>query len=226
MNGGGSLSQESRLQREAQKLVGSGQTLSIRQLWEALGRTRGVIETIGPGFAFLTAYLVSNNLLISVTIPLATALIFISVRFGQKLSVLPAVAGFGGLAASAGVALWSGRIENNFLLGLVVNSLLALILVGSLLVRRPLISVLVSSVFPNDRRFTGELALKIGQYCTVLWAGLFLLRLLVQVPIYWIGSVGILAATKLVMGLPMYAAWLWVSWLLYRTVYISQTDKK
>jgi len=207
-------------------LVGSGQALSIRQMWLTLGRTRGVVETIGPGFAFLTAYLVSNDLLISVTIPLATALIFISIRFGQKLSVLPALAGFGGLAASAGVALWSGRIENNFLLGFVVNSFLASILVGSLLVRRPLVAVLVSSVFANDRRFTGELALRTGKYCTVLWAVLFLVRLLVQIPIYLAGSVGILAATKLVMGLPMYAAWLWVTWLLYRTVYTSQTEEK
>jgi len=157
---------------------------------------------------------------------LATALIFISIRFGQKLSVLPALAGFGGLAASAGVALWSGRIENNFLLGFVVNSFLASILVGSLLVRRPLVAVLVSSVFANDRRFTGELALRTGKYCTVLWAVLFLVRLLVQIPIYLAGSVGILAATKLVMGLPMYAAWLWVTWLLYRTVYTSQTEEK
>lgn len=207
-------------------MVGSGQALSIRQMWLTLGRTRGVVETIGPGFAFLTAYLVSNDLLISVTIPLATALIFISIRFGQKLSVLPALAGFGGLAASAGVALWSGRIENNFLLGFVVNSFLASILVGSLLVRRPLVAVLVSSVFANDRRFTGELALRTGKYCTVLWAVLFLVRLLVQIPIYLAGSVGILAATKLVMGLPMYAAWLWVTWLLYRTVYTSQTEEK
>ena len=206
--------------------MGSGQALSIRQMWLTLGRTRGVVETIGPGFAFLTAYLVSNDLLISVTIPLATALIFISIRFGQKLSVLPALAGFGGLAASAGVALWSGRIENNFLLGFVVNSFLASILVGSLLVRRPLVAVLVSSVFANDRRFTGELALRTGKYCTVLWAVLFLVRLLVQIPIYLAGSVGILAATKLVMGLPMYAAWLWVTWLLYRTVYTSQTEEK
>jgi hypothetical protein len=60
---------------------------------------------------------------------------------------------------------------------------------------------------------------------TVLWVGLFGLRLLVQVPLYLSASIGGLAATKLVMGLPLYAAWLWVTWLLYRAVYGSRATR-
>lgn len=223
MNHRKTLNPNTRLQREAQKLVGSGQAITPQDLWSAVGRTRGIVESIGPGFAFLVAYLLSGDLLVSVSVPLAIAVLFIFLRLGQKLPVSPAIAGFGGLAASAGVALWSGRVENNFLLGFGVNALLALVLVGSLIVRKPLISSLVSTVFGDESHFSGETARKIGRYCTGLWAVLFLLRLLVQIPIYWTGFVGLLAATKLIMGLPMYAAWLWMTWLFYRTVYRSQT---
>jgi len=45
--------------------------------------------------------------------------------------------------------------------------------------------------------------------------------LAIQVPIYLSASITALAATKLIMGLPLYAAWLWVTWLLYRAVYGS-----
>jgi hypothetical protein len=60
---------------------------------------------------------------------------------------------------------------------------------------------------------------------TLLWVGLFGLRLLVQVPLYLSASIGALAAAKLVMGLPLYAAWLWVTWLLYRAVYGSRAAR-
>jgi hypothetical protein len=57
---------------------------------------------------------------------------------------------------------------------------------------------------------------------TWLWAGLFGVRLLVQVPLYVSASIGALAGAKLIMGVPLYAAWLWVTWLLYRAVYGSR----
>jgi hypothetical protein len=53
---------------------------------------------------------------------------------------------------------------------------------------------------------------------------LFALRLVVQVPLYLSASISALAAAKLIMGLPLYAAWLWVTWLLYRAVYGSKAS--
>jgi hypothetical protein len=56
---------------------------------------------------------------------------------------------------------------------------------------------------------------------TLLWAGLFGLRLAVQVPLYLAGepAVQALATAKLVMGIPLYGLTLWLTWLLLRSVY-------
>ena len=59
---------------------------------------------------------------------------------------------------------------------------------------------------------------------TWLWVGLFSLRLGVQVPLYLAEQAAALAATKLLMGLPLYAAVLWVTWLMVRAVYARRAD--
>jgi hypothetical protein len=54
---------------------------------------------------------------------------------------------------------------------------------------------------------------------TWCWLGLFALRLIVQLPLYYAGNVEGLGLTKLLMGVPLYAILLVVSWLIVRTAY-------
>jgi cation transporter-like permease len=61
--------------------------------------------------------------------------------------------------------------------------------------------------------------LRVAAIATVLWTALSALRLAVQLPLYLAGATEALAATKLVMGVPLYAALLWVTWLLVRTAW-------
>ncbi|MCT6811154.1 MAG: DUF3159 domain-containing protein, partial [Bifidobacterium sp.] len=49
---------------------------------------------------------------------------------------------------------------------------------------------------------------------TLVWIAVFALRLLVQVPLYLTGSVGFLGAARLILGLPLFALGIWISWLL------------
>ncbi len=51
---------------------------------------------------------------------------------------------------------------------------------------------------------------------TWLWAGLFGLRLLVQLPLYLAGAVVALGVAKTAMGLPLFGIGLWLTWLLVR----------
>lgn len=63
-------------------------------------------------------------------------------------------------------------------------------------------------------------ALRRYAWATAAWAGMFALRLAVQVPLYLTHDVGWLGTARLVMGLPLWALTLWVTWLLlpYRRV--------
>jgi hypothetical protein len=196
-----------------------GETPTAKALWRAVGKTRGLVESVTPGLGFLITYTVTGELLLSVAAPAALAVVFIVARWLGKSPMMPAVAGLVGIGASAGVALWSGRAEDNFLLGFVVNGLWVLALLVSLVASRPLVGYLAGVLAGDPEWRSHPGTRRIALVATWLWVGLFSLRLVVQVPLYLAGSVGALAATKLIMGPPLYAAWLWVTWLLYRAVY-------
>ncbi|MCF8548417.1 MAG: DUF3159 domain-containing protein [Pontimonas sp.] len=202
--------------------IAPGETPTVDALWSAVGKTRGLVESLAPGLGFLITYTLTGALVPSVTAPIVLSLGLIAARLLQKTALMPAVAGLVGIGASAGIALWSGRAEDNFLLGFGANALWLGALVMSLLVRRPLLGYLAGSLAgdPTWREKPGTR--HIGTVATWLWCALFALRLVVQVPLYLSASIGALAAAKLIMGLPLYAAWLWVTWLLYRAVYGSR----
>jgi hypothetical protein len=157
----------------------------------------------------------------SVAAPVAISVAFIVVRLLQKSPIQPAVVGFLGIAASAAVAVLSGRPENNFLLGLWVNAATLLVLVISLLIRRPLIGVFAGILTADPGWRADRAKLVMASVATVLWIAMFALRLLVQVPLYLAGdsAVQALATAKLVMGIPLYGITLWLTWLLLRSVY-------
>ncbi len=205
--------------------VKPGETPTGEALWAAVGRTRGVVEALLPGIGFLVVYTLTQNLLWAVSAPVLVAVAFILVRVLQKSPVMPAVAGLVGIGASAGVALWSGRAEDNFLLGFVVNGLWVLGLLISLALRRPLVGV-VAGVLVGDESWRSDVATRrVATSATWLWVVVFSARLGVQLPLYFAGQVSALALAKLVMGVPLYAAALWFTWLLMRAAYRGRDAK-
>lgn len=205
--------------------VRPGEAPTGEALWAAVGRTRGVVEALVPGIGFLVVYTVTQNLVWAVSAPLLLALTFIVARVLQKSPVMPAFAGLVGIGASAGVALWSGRAEDNFLLGFVVNGLWVLGLVVSLALRRPLVGV-VAGMLVGDESWRSDVATRrVATSATWLWVAVFSARLAVQLPLYFAGQVSALALAKLLMGVPLYAAALWFTWLLMRAVYRGRENK-
>ena len=77
-----------------------------------------------------------------------------------------------------------------------------------------------SALLTGDRDWRADPAKRsVLTLTTWLWVGLFTLRLGVQIPFYLAENVTALAASRLIMGLPLYAAVLWVTWLMIRAVY-------
>lgn len=188
-------------------------------LWAAVGKTRGVVEAVVPGVGFLVVYTITGDVVWSVSAPVVVAVLFILARLLQRSPTMPAVAGLVGIAASAGVALFSGRAEDNFLLGLVVNAVWVVGLLVSVVLRRPLVGV-IAGVLSGDSVWSSSVATqRIALLTTWMWIGVFSLRLVVQVPLFLAGEVATLAITKLVMGVPLYAIALWFTWLLLRAAY-------
>lgn len=200
--------------------VAPGETPDGASLLRAIGGVRGLIESILPGLGFLVLYTFTKNLPLAVIAPIAVSVIFVVVRLVSRSAVMPAVAGLIGVGVSAGLALFTGRAEDNFLLGIVINVVCLVALLVSLAVRRPLIGIIVS-LLSNDPggyrrdRAKGRVVL-VATWC---WVGLFAIRLGAELPLYFAGETELLGSVKLILGVPFYAIVLWITWLLVRAAY-------
>lgn len=206
-----------RLKQSGLGAIAGGEKPTAASLFSAVGGVRGVIESTAPGLLFLVVFTVTGQLFPSVAAPVAVAILILLVRLIQRLPVMPAISGGIGIALSAGFALWTGRAEDNFVGGFIINALSMTVMAISVLVRRPLIGVVTRFIVADNPHRDSPVVRRAGYLATVMWACFFALRLGVQLPLYLAQATAALAATKLLMGVPLYAALLWITWLVMRS---------
>jgi hypothetical protein len=204
--------------------VTPGETPTAGALLAAIGGVRGLVESILPGLGFLVTYTITRDLVPSVLAPLGLAVVFIVVRIVMRQPVTTALAGALGIGISAALALFTGNANDNFVPGFFINGGVLLVMIVSLVARRPFVGVIVGLLLGDDDWRRNAAKLRVATVATILWACLSALRLAVQVPLYLAESTEALAATKLVMGVPLYAGLLWVTWLLVRTAWRAREE--
>jgi len=197
----------------------------------AMGGVRGLVESLLPGILFLVLYATTKDVWLAVLVPLVVSVGFVVWRVVQKGQPVLAFAGLIGVGISAAVALLTGQGEDNFLWGFTVNAVVITVLLISMLMRRPLVGVIAGALTGTPYAWRTERAKRaVAWRATVLWLAVIGARLAFQVPMYFAadagtpGAVELLAATKLAMGVPLYLAALWVSWLMVRAVLDTPAD--
>lgn len=213
--------------RSAVARVVPGQEPTGAALWAAVGGVRGIIESILPGVLFLVLFTATGEVVLSVLAPVVVAVTFIAVRLIRREPLGSAIAGAFGIALSAGIALFTGDARDNFLVGFVVNAGITLAMVVSLVARWPFIGAIVGIV-AGDRGWRADKAkFRVAVVATLLWAAFPLVRLAVELPLYFTEQTSALATAKLLLGVPLYAIVLWVTWLLVRSAWtfgMSESD--
>jgi hypothetical protein len=200
--------------------VTPGETPTAGALLGAMGGVRGIVESLLPGFVFVFVYAITQQTLPSVLIPAGIAVLFVLIRVLTRTPVVPALVGLLGIAVSAALAIFSGDAKENFVLGFWLNGAYVVSLLVSLAVRWPVIGVIVGLLRGEGSAWrTDKAKYRVAFVTTVLWTCMFAARLAVQVPLYYADQTQLLGGAKLIMGLPLYAATLWVTWLLVRAVY-------
>jgi hypothetical protein len=200
--------------------VRPGEVPTAASLMKAVGGVRGLIEALVPGLIFLVVYTITGAVAPSVLIPVAVGVVFVVARAVARTGMTSAIAGLIGIAISAAFALITGRAADNFVPGLLTNVVSLAVLLLSLAVRWPLIGVIAGLLTNEGTAWRADTAKRrVLTVATWLWAGLFGFRLAVQVPLYFANLPEWQAAAKLIMGIPLYAALLWVTWLMVRAVY-------
>ncbi|QEO15830.1 DUF3159 domain-containing protein [Agromyces intestinalis] len=200
--------------------------LSARDVLGAVGGVRGILEALLPGLVFLVVYSVLTSfagqdsqqaLVPALASSVGLAVVFTIARVVVKGQPTQAIAGLVGVLLSAALALWTGDARDNYVLGFITNAAYAIGLGVSMLVKWPVVGLVVGfltgegTAWRRDRR-----EYRIAQFLTLVWTGFFVARLVVQVPLYLADNVPALGATRLLMGVPLYALMLVFTWLVVR----------
>ena len=101
--------------------------------------------------------------------------------------------------------------------GLLTNVAYAMAFTVSLLIRKPLAAIALSFLSENAKGWkTDREIYRKFFWITLIWVGMFSVRLIVEVPLYLTNQIPALGVAKLVLGTPFYALVIWFSWLLAR----------
>ncbi|HEX6390793.1 MAG TPA: DUF3159 domain-containing protein [Solirubrobacteraceae bacterium] len=185
---------------------------------EAVGGPLGMAETSLPAVAFVVAYTASgSDTNTAAAVAVGLALVLTIVRLAKRETPLHAISGLIGVGFAAFIATRSGRAEDFFLPGLLANAAYAAAFLISIAVKHPLVGIIVANLDGEGSAWRRDPQRARAFYlATWLWAALFGLRLLIQLPLYLTHSVVALGVVKTAMGLPLFGIGIWLTWLLVR----------
>jgi intracellular septation protein A len=185
-------------------------------LLDAMGGPLGMAETSLPAIAFAAIYgFVGTNG--AAVAAVAVALALAVARLVRHQTPRHALSGVVGVAFAAFIAARSGKAENFFLPGLLLNAAYAAAFLVSVSVRRPLVGYIVGQL-DGERTAWRDDPLRVRAFnrASLMWSGLFGLRLAVQLPLYLASAVVALGVARTAMGLPLFAVGLWLTYRLVR----------
>ncbi|BDD82943.1 membrane protein [Tsukamurella pulmonis] len=201
------------------------------QVLEQMGGWQGLVYSTLPVAAFVPAN-AAWGLTGGAIAALVVAAVVAVIRLATRSSIQPAISGFFGVAVCVVIALIvGGNGKGYFLYGIVMQAVFAVVFAVSLLVRWPLVGVLwhlfderkqtsadtdgtvVAGGWRSDRRQYRAFA-----WLTVLWIAMFAVRFAVQAALYQNDDVGGLGIARIIMGWPMFAVGVLITFLVARRV--------
>lgn len=200
--------------------VGDGHEFDHKSLLASMGGLQGIVESLVPGMLFVIVFAVSKIVNVAIVCSAAASVVFIIARLIQKKPLTQALSGLIGVGVAAFLAFRDGgNSRDYFLTGFITNVSYLAPLAISVLVRWPLIGLLVGLLLGEKTSWRkNKREMRIFTAATLVWVALFAARLLVQWPLYLANNLEALAIVRLAMGLPLYAAALWLNWLMLRGV--------
>lgn len=190
-------------------------------LEKALGGWRGVIDSGLPTVVFITAYVLTGNELgTSLVAAIAAGVLVVGWRLVRRQPLQQVLAGFIGLLIAAWFSSRTGKAEDVFLPGLLLNVAYGSAFLISILIRWPLLGIAMGYLTGEGTSWRRDVELRrVYAAASWIWVGVFTLRIAVQVPLYLAGAVAPLGVVKIVLGWPLYLAGAYVTYRLLAPVY-------
>lgn len=186
-------------------------------IYNAMGGARGLLDTGLPGIVFVAVFVLARDMQPALWAAIGVGALLFVARLLRRETLQHALAGFVGVGIAAYIAHRTGRPENFFLPSLLLNGGYLVAFAVSLVVRWPLLGLLLGPMFgeglawrrdPRRRRAYSQASL--------VWLGMFGVRLAILVPLYLSAQLVALGAARLALGYPLYLFVLWMSYLILR----------
>lgn len=185
-------------------------------LASALGGWRGVIDSGLPFVIFTIVYLVTErNLRITLYAAVGTAAVLAVMRLARRQSVQQVLSGLIGIAIAAFIAQRTGNADNFFLPGILTNAAYMAACLISILVKRPLLGYVIEAMRGHDMSWvTDSTKHKLFSTITWLWTLVFGIRVAIMFPLYLMGQTAALGTLKVLLGYPLFALGIFLTFRL------------
>jgi Protein of unknown function (DUF3159) len=183
----------------------------------AFGGKRGLAEVGLPSVLFVLVYAITKRLDAALWAALATAAVLTAVRLVKRDTLQHSLGGLVGVLACAAVAKFTGQAKDFYLPGLLLNIGEAIVFSLSAALRWPIVGVLLGPV-TGEMMAWREHPVRLRAFTRSTWllAGMFLFRVVIEVPLYLAGATTQLGVAKIVLGYPLYLAVAYVCWQIIR----------
>ncbi len=185
-------------------------------LASALGGWAGVIDSGLPFVVFTVAYLVTDrDLETTLYASLGTAAVLALVRLVRRQSLLQVFSGLIGIAIAAFLAQRTGNAEDFFLPGIITNAVYAGACLISIAVHKPLLGYVIETMRGRDTSWVRDPeAHRLFSTITWLWTLIFGVRVALMFPLYLLGQTAALGTLKILLGYPLFALGIFVTFRL------------
>lgn len=208
------------------KKTDDGYKVDAKSLLASIGGVQGFIEATIPGLIYVLSFAIWQDLTISI-VAVSVAMVILTIRhFMVKRPASALVGPVLGIALAIYLARRpEGQARDFYLPGFWTNAGYGGALLLSVIARFPLIGVMVGFMTNQGLSWRkSRRKVRFFNLVTMLWVGLFAIRLLVQVPLYLANDIVTLGFTKIALGQPFFLLMIWISWLLLRKVVSSEQD--
>ena len=185
-------------------------------LASALGGWSGVIDSGLPFVVFTIAYLVTDrNLETTLYASVGTAAVLALLRLMRRQSLQQIFSGLIGVGIAAFLAQRTGNADNFFLPGIITNAAYASACLISIALHRPLLGYVIEAMRGRDMSWVKDpVAHRLFSTITWLWALIFGVRVAIMFPLYLLGQTAALGTLKVLLGYPLFALGIFVTFRL------------
>ena len=133
---------------------GKGTTFDRQMVLDQLGGWRGMVDASLPTIAFIVANGI-GGLTVGIWSAVVAAVLVFVLRLVRRESLQQAISGLFAVVVAVVIAARTGDARNFYVLGILRNAGIGVVVLGSLLVRRPLVGVVAEWLAPSH---LGEMA--------------------------------------------------------------------